>query len=219
MVYFVLSVTLHKRGHVRVFRVAAFALLLPLAAEAQYPNWAVDISDGFDMGASLAMNFQGGGAVNEAFFPTFSFSSGWSLGQVRWAIYTNLSDSLPGSTLGHGSATPTLAFQSNIESIWQLTFPTVTLQNGTYWFGMQSASSPVTFYWASSAYDAGTPPGAYFDGRQWSDLPEIDSPGNQLDLSLDDGAVTSTPEPSSITLLGTGLVGLVPVVQCRRKRA
>jgi len=31
------------------------------------------------------------------------------------------------------------------------------------------------------------------------------------------GSITSTPEPGSIALLATGLVGLVPMVRRRRK--
>ncbi len=158
--------------------------------------------------------------------------SGGLTGMIDWTIFTDNSGT-PGTALGSGSASPTQVANnpSNTGTLgytsYQYDFSVgadVPLTAGNYWLALHDGSSATDgsnrdFFWQTTTGGDARPYSMFVfqdptDASQtWN---QCNSFCNNDAFELFAPAVTTTPEPASIAMLGTGLVALVPVV--RRKR-
>ena len=124
----------------------------------------------------------------------------------NWTIYNDAGGTVGSTVLGSGTVTnATGTKQTGFSYIFSnVSFGGLTLDAGRYWLaigGYVDPTDPDYGYWATSAQD-GNQAGQH-NGSGWS---STDAEGA---FSIY-GTVSTVPEPGSLALLATGLVGLVP---------
>jgi hypothetical protein len=178
----------------------AAALALPVASQAQvtYSTSGVISSSGTNTvsNGGMTITFAGLPSTTTADPSNISFgdfvSSGTTSGTFGGNFTLNVFQTVPSG----GSGTFVGSFGGTIQSNGSL----------TYWVPNQ----PTTFNIGISTYELfthGTAAGAGY---------ALVAPNNNNGKTTVEGFV-STPEPSSMALLGTGLIGLVPMIRRKRK--
>ena len=155
-----------------------------------------------------------------------SLSSAFS-GSIDWQFFTDNSG-IPGTVLASGSATPLITAtglnNASGSSISQFAFSSglVNLNSGIFWLALHDGSSTSDntnrgLSW-STATGGQTRPYSMFTFQNPSDPNQTWSSCNSdcFPNAFELSGPTTAPEPSSIVLLASGMVGFIPIA--RRKR-
>ena len=203
--------------------VLASAAALPVRGEAQvlYDNGVPDQVQGRAVSAtySVADNFTLAAPATVGSFQWYAvlpYSSGASTttASYQWNIFSDAAGT-PGSVLYSGavagqSATKT-AYKAQGYDVYYFdtSIGSVPLGAGTYWLGIDGFSSPDgNGYWATSSQQGD----AVQSGDNGQTHTRVDA---EMAFSVSAAAVTTTPEPASVVLLATGLLGVFAVVRHR----
>jgi hypothetical protein len=222
--------------------VALAVFLAPICAHASilYNNGAPDQSDGSNItGFVAADDFALAGSVTltaGSFWSSANFDpfgSSFS-GTIGWAILADASGS-PGSILFSGSDSSPVLTDTGLQIFgteeWRIdfSFGSINLNAGTYWLGLHEGAlgtpdDGTTIFWDTTGSQTGAlsqitadvtgASGWSFNsglrGGSGSDL------AFQLSGTSGGGTPTPTPEPSSVALLGTGILGILLAVKRKR---
>lgn len=157
-------------------------------------------------------------------FQTFTQSPSPALhGPFSWAFYTDAPGGVPGAVIASGSTDPTLwGSTADLTQRWSVTIdPTTFFAGQRYWLSIGSAPED-DLYWRTTATSPSTLGDVYRGPDGWVRMPTPTSDDLRTDqfsdhLSYTLYAATTTPEPSSVALVATGLAGLIPVLRRRRR--
>lgn len=207
-----------------LFGLGAALLALPCAASAQviFNGGSPDQQNGNEMTEWVQYNdFAFGSTQTVQEIDFWSFSKGLFDGSVSWIVRSD-NAGVPGSTLFSGSGNPSVTPTGNTlfgsaESFNKL-LANFTLGAGTYWLGLHNG--PLTndtreeYYWETTSTG--------FGGHGEEDITPFgdnDYGNNGVDHAFELLATPSStvPEPTSMTLLASGLVGLA--ASRRRRKA
>ncbi len=213
--------------------VLCLASAAPVMAGTLYTNGPVNgntyawtiIDTGVPNCCSIADSFTvTNSTVTGATFYTWTFA-GDVPATVNWAITTA---PFGGTTLGSGTAnlTDTFLFANggyNVNSD-SFSIPALTLAAGTYWLQLGSATDTAAngdfIYWdendgPSQAWDSFFGPGPITPANSSGFCSSGNASGECSQSFYITGTTSTTPEPSSLLLMGSGLIGVAGTI--RRK--
>lgn len=165
-------------------------------------------------------------AVTGATFSGFAWSNVDEPRTLGWTIFSDASD-MPGSVIASGVSVGT----HSASTTWSVVFGTtpVLRADTQYWLGFTeplhgSPGDEARIYWHTTDQGDETLGDVFGDGNgTWYRMPTPTAydlaHGFTSDRLVVDilGSATSTPEPSSLALLGTGMLALAPFIRRRRQ--
>jgi len=199
--------------------VLAAMAILPRRGEAQviYDNGVPDEVDGRTVSPpySVADNFTLSSAATVGSFQWYAVLTGsdgaaTASASYDWNILSDVAGApgtvlLSGTAAGQTGTKTTYLPQGFFTYYFDTPVGSLPLGAGTYWLAIGSFSSPASLgYWATSSQQG--------DAVQSGDGGATYLPtGQEMAFTISGTATTTTPEPGSIVLLATGLMGVLGV--------